>query len=307
MSARELRKIGLLTSLALTGLLAAAPARADDPPPAAEGAGAGASKADGAAASGAGDGAEGKGASGATSDAASSSSDVREDPLKRYYFLGVRFRDIVLPQFMLELFTTGGATGNIWLVGPEFSTRKDGVEVDIALAYADYGFGPAMFKGNGDEDIAYEVVKSDLKVGYLTFDLLFDIPLDKSGMVSFLIGGGVGVGVVGGDLYRTQAYPKDGGAADPSDPARWEKCQFAGDGFGGYCDNGDNHYYDAAAKKDFSEPSWADGGSKPIVVPWLSIPQISLRVKPIKQLQMRADVGFSLTGFFFGASAGYGF
>jgi hypothetical protein len=233
--------------------------------------------------------------------------DPREDPLTRYYFLGARARAIVMPQFMLEIFTTGGGTGTAWLVGPEFTTRKNGTEIDISLAYADYGFGPAMFKGKDDPDIAYEVVKSDMKIAYLTFDLLFDFPIGRSGMFSFLIGGGIGVGVVAGDLSRVQAYPKDGGAPDPSDPTKWDRCTAVGDGFGGYCDNGNSAFYNPTTGKDYSEPSWIDGGSKPVILPWLSIPQISFRAKPIKQLQMRADVGFSITGFFFGFASGYGF
>lgn len=231
--------------------------------------------------------------------------DLRENPLTRYYFLGVRFRDIVVPQFMLEIFASGGATGNVWLVGPELSMRKNNTEVDISLAYADYGFGPAMFKAKDDPEIGYEVVRSDLKVAYLTVDLLLDVPLDKSGMFDFLIGGGVGVGVVAGDLYRDQTYPKNGGAPDPSDPSKWEKCRFVNDGEPGYCDNSNAHFFKNG--KDYSEKSWIDGGSKPVVIPWISLPQLSLRVKPIKQLQARLDAGFSVSGFFFGLAAGYGF
>lgn len=288
LSARRRRDPGFMTALGVSaGLLFAAPTLADEPPKdeAAE-------KKEGA----------GKDDS-AKKDAPRS--EVFEDPLKRYYFLGVRFRDVVVPQFMLELFAKGGATGNVWLVGPELTMRKDRTEIDISLVYADYGFGPAMLKGKDDADVAYEVVKSELKVGYLTFDLLIDVPLDSSGMFSFLIGGGVGVGFVAGDLHRTQAYPTDGGAADPKDASKWTKCTGDGDGFGGYCDNGNNHY--TSGGKDFSEPSWLDGGSKPVILPWLSIPQLSFRAKPIKQMQIRADVGFAITGFFFGLSSGYGF
>lgn len=292
-SARRGRNPGFMTALGVSAaLLFAAPAVADEP------------RKDGAAEEKEGAGKDDS----AKKDSAKKDaprSEVFEDPLERYYFLGVRFRDVVVPQFMLELFATGGATGNVWLVGPELTMRKDRTEIDISLAYADYSFGPAMLKGKDDADVAYEVVKSDLKVGYLTFDLLIDVPLDSSGMFSFLIGGGIGVGFVAGDLYRTQAYPKDGGAPDPKDASKWTKCTGAGDGFGGYCDNGNNHH--ASGGKDFSEPSWLDGGSKPVIIPWLSIPQLSFRAKPIKQMQIRADVGFAITGFFFGLSSGYGF
>jgi hypothetical protein len=233
-------------------------------------------------------------------------SELREETLKRYYFLGVRFRDLVVPKFMFELFAKGGSTGNAWLIGPELSTRKNSTEIDISFSYADYGYGPAMLKGKNDPDIGYEVVKSDLKIGYLTFDLLYEPWRSESGMFSFLIGGGIGIGIVAGDLYRTQTYPANG-KPDPNDPSKWKKCTGAGDGgaLAAYCDNGNDHYFTNG--KDYSEKSWLDGGSKPVVLPWISLPQLSFRFKPHKHFQARLDAGFSLSGFFFGLSAGYGF
>jgi hypothetical protein len=44
----------------------------------------------------------------------------------------------------------------------------------------------------------------------------------------------------------------------------------------------------------------------PVIFPHIAIPQLSLRYKPIKQLETRLSVGFSLTGFWFGLSADYG-
>jgi hypothetical protein len=44
----------------------------------------------------------------------------------------------------------------------------------------------------------------------------------------------------------------------------------------------------------------------PNIFPYISFPQFSVRYKPIKQLETRLGVGFSLTGFWFGLSADYG-
>jgi hypothetical protein len=44
----------------------------------------------------------------------------------------------------------------------------------------------------------------------------------------------------------------------------------------------------------------------PVVFPHISIPQFSLRYKPIKQFETRLSIGFCLTGFWFGLSADYG-
>jgi hypothetical protein len=239
--------------------------------------------------------------------------DPKYDPLeeegKRYNFVGLRFRDVIVPKFMINWFAEGGATVNVAMFGPEFSTRKNGTEVDFAVQYADYSMNRLIFKGTSEQDEAYEAVSSSMKMMLFTADLLFNVPIDKTGKFSFLIGGGIGIGVLFGDLNRAQAYPADNSSkADPNDPSKWGTCTgnsatpTTSTGVA-YCDseNGANTRFG-----NYSEPSWANGGSKPNIFPWLSLPQLSFRYKPIKQLQTRFDTGFSTSGFFFGLSAGYG-
>lgn len=244
---------------------------------------------------------------------ASDKPDPSYDPLeergKRYNFVGLRFRDVIVPKFMINLFADGGATVNVAMFGPELSTRKNRTEFDFAVVYADYSMNPFMFKAKGDPDTSYEIVSSSLKMILLTTDILYDVPLDKTGRFSFLIGAGVGFGVVFGNLNQNQAYPADNSAkADPNDVSKWTKCNSADvpstTATGGvpYCQDKDNNKHFGS----FTTPSWANGGSKPNIFPWVSFPQLSLRYKPIKQLQTRFDTGFSTSGFFFGLSAGYG-
>jgi len=244
--------------------------------------------------------------------------DPKEEQNKAYRFIGMRFRDVIVPKFMINVFADGGATVNVFMFGPELGIRKDRLEYDFALQYADYSMNPFLFKSKKDGDEAYELVASNMKILYLTLDILYDIPLDTKGRFDFLFGGGVGLGAVFGKLYRSQAYPaknQGGNPANPnsSDPSQWGACPgpISGDPktAGGipYCDGSNTHYTSGTFPDgSYSEPSWANGGSKPFIFPWISLPQLSLRVKPIKQFQARADVGFSLTGFFFGLSAGYG-
>jgi hypothetical protein len=220
-----------------------------------------------------------------------------EDPMKSYYFINLRFRDVIVPKFMINIFADGGATVNAFTFGPELTRRKDNFEIDFAVSYADYSMNPFLFKGHSDGPESYELVSSSMKLLYVTFDLLYDIPLDTNGRYSLLIGGGVGLGGVFGNLYRNQVFPADGVSINPDDPRSARKC--ATPGSSAYCDASNDHY------GSYSEPSWANGGSKPIIFPWISLPQVSLRIKPLKWLQTRVDTGFSLTGFFFGLSAGY--
>ena len=236
--------------------------------------------------------------------------DPKYDPLeeegKRYNFVGLRFRDVIVPKFMINWFADGGATVNVAMFGPEFSTRKNGTEFDFAVQYADYSMNRLIFKGNSEPDEAYEAVSSSMKMLLFTADLLFNVPIDKTGKFSFLIGGGIGFGVVFGDLNRAQAYPTDkSNTPDPNDQSQWSTCTGAAQkptatGEKWYCDNTNQRF------GNYTEPSWANGGSKPNIFPWLSLPQLSFRYKPIKQLQTRFDTGFSTSGFFFGLSAGYG-
>ncbi|MEO5725779.1 MAG: hypothetical protein ABI134_36215 [Byssovorax sp.] len=231
--------------------------------------------------------------------------DPKYDPLeeegKRYNFVGLRFRDVIVPKFMINWFADGGATVNVAMFGPEFSTRKNGTEIDFAVQYADYSMNRFMFKGKNETEKAYEAVSSSMKMLLFTADLLFNVPIDKTGKFTFLIGGGIGFGVVFGDLNRAQAYPAGGrDSADPNDQSQWGTCLSPG-APGGYCDGNDNQRFG-----NYTEPSWANGGSKPNIFPWLSLPLLSFRYKPIKQLQTRFDTGFSTSGFFFGLSAGYG-
>src|SRR5262249_26034525 len=146
-------------------------------------------------------------------------------------------------------------------------------------------------------------------------EIMKDVPIDSKGRFSFLIGGGVGLSVVAGNLYRSQVYPKAG--QDPNnpnvtDPNEWELCPgpqpapFYQNASHPYYDAGNNHYGDPRNHRGYSEPSWFNGGSKPSVFPYISLPQLSFRYKPIKQLQTRIDAGFSITGFYFGMNAAYG-
>ncbi|XXX77751.1 hypothetical protein WMF30_03115 [Sorangium sp. So ce134] len=220
---------------------------------------------------------------------------------KAHKFIGLRLRNIIVPKFMINLFADGGASVNVFMIGPEFTSRKNGLEIDLGLSYADYSMDPFLFKGKNDDQFAWEMVSSSMKLVYFTSDLLFDVPIDDKGRFSFLVGGGVGIGLVFGDLHRAQAYPGAAGSnPSPDNVGAWRKCSGPGGPGGPYCDASNNHY------GDYDEPSWVNGGSKPSIFPWISFPQVSFRYKPIKQLQTRLDAGFSITGFFFGLSAGYG-
>ena len=218
-----------------------------------------------------------------------------------YRFVGARYRALLIPSFIMGLFGEGGETILVHNFGPEFTIRKDAFEYSFALTYAPYsmGAGPGstdqvLFKDPNDPEEAWELVTSELKVLYLTADFLWSTPI--STQVSFLYGGGAGLGLVFGNLYREQAYLDNGvykpciGEGNPN---------VTTSGGAPYCGD-DNDHYDG-----YSEPSWANGGSKPIIFPWIAI-QAGIRWKPHRNFVTRFEAGVGLGQFFFGVGADYG-
>jgi len=222
-----------------------------------------------------------------------SDSDAKKSPVeergKTYHFVGARYRMIVVPKFIVGLFAEGGKTVAVHSFGPEFGIRKDDFEFNFGLWYAAYSMDPTPFKGKDDGEDAWEIVESKVKVVYLTADFLWSHPFTPEWALNY--GMGAGMGLVFGALHRTQAFR----AADGS----YLPCAAPGVPNGQYC-GGDNDHYGG-----YEEPSWADGGSKPVIFPWLAV-QTGVRFKPHRNFAGRLDVGFGLSGFFFGVGADYG-
>lgn len=240
---------------------------------------------------------------------------IKELEDQSYWFLGLRFRNHIVPKFMINIFVDGGATVNTFAFGPELTFRRGPIELDMSLMYADYSMDPFMFKEKGEPTRALEKASSDMKLLVASIDIMANVPIDKAGRFYFLIGGDVGIAGVLGNLYRSQAYPAnadpnspeqfDDSEVDPDDADAWLECRGAGqpaviDGeANNYCDASNDHY------AGYSEPSLANGGSLPFLVPYIALPHIAFRAKPFADTQLRLDAGFSVTGFFFGLGAGY--
>ncbi|HEY2404560.1 MAG TPA: hypothetical protein VGI10_01080 [Polyangiaceae bacterium] len=230
----------------------------------------------------------------AAADAEAASSPI-ENPGETYRFVGLRYRGIIVPKFMMNLFGQGGATVYVNGIGPEFGIRKDGFEYDFSAWYAAYSMDPTPFKASSDPATAWEIVESRIKVFYLTADFLWSHDFAPEFAINY--GLGAGVGIVWGDLFRTQAYGPPG--SDPSTGAGFQKCTAPGIPDPNYCGTDNAHY------SGYTEPSWANGGSKPIIFPWFAL-QTGLRYKPHRNFVARLDAGFGTSGFFLGLGADYG-
>lgn len=234
-----------------------------------------------------------------TADAAQGNS-AAELPGKTYRFVGARYRGIIVPKFMQNLFADGGRTVYVHAFGPEFAIRKDGFEYNLSPWLALYSMKDTPFKGSSDGIDAWEIIRAKIQVLYLTSDFMWSHEFTPEFALNY--GVGAGFGIVFGDLFRTQAYPRNG---SPDDPASYVKCNAPGDpgpingvDFCSAVDNKD-HY------GGYTEKSWANGGSKPLLFPWLAL-QTGLRFKIARNFASRLDLGFGTSGFFFGLGADYG-
>ncbi|MBN2196686.1 MAG: hypothetical protein JW751_27990 [Polyangiaceae bacterium] len=214
-----------------------------------------------------------------------------EESGRNYYFVGMRYRSMIAPAFIQRWFADGGRTVLVHGVGPEFISRRDHMELALSPWYASYRMKETPFKAKDDPDSAWEIVESKLKVIYLTVDINWS--LDVSEMVAINLGLGAGFGFLFGKLHRNQAYP-----AGATDPENYEKCP--SEFFHPWCDNDNDHY------GDYDEKSWANGGDKPMVYPWIVFPQVGVRVKPHRHFAAHFDTGFGTSGFFLGLGADYG-
>jgi hypothetical protein len=238
--------------------------------------------------------------SGMVADAEAGGSPV-ELPGKTYMFVGARYRAIIVPKFMINLFGDGGKTVVVHGFGPEFSFRKNAFEYNLSIWYAGYGMDDTPFKAKDDGEKAWELVNSQLKSIFLTADFLWSQDFSPEFALNYGLAGGFGI--IFGDLYRVQARPGSA-SADGNTGAGFVRCSGAGDPNdvlkgGGFCDDSNQHY------ANYPEKSWTDGGSKPILFPWFVL-QTGVRYKPHKNFAARFDAGFGTSGFFLGLGLDYG-
>ncbi|WP_437680599.1 hypothetical protein [Sorangium sp. So ce131] len=228
-------------------------------------------------------------------------------PVRRNVWLGAGFQGFFIPTLAFNLFGEGGR--NVLVPGGDVSlTAKIGrLDLVFSIAYARFKMDDTPFKPNGHPDTDYEIIASDLQTLQASARFLWNIPLDRNELFSFRLGAGVGAGwTFLGDLYRTQAYPGNAFPGDPStfvpgDPYGYVKCRGPNNPEGSfrYCNQLD---YDADHYPGYVEPSWftrprgRPQGLKPVVYPWLVLPEVGLTFRPGSRVAFDLRVGASVTG-----------
>ncbi len=217
-------------------------------------------------------------------------------------WIGARFAGAVLPQFWMNVVGEGGDTLYVPGAAVTLSVDTDSPQLVFGLAYASYGLGETAFKPHDAPDTDWEIIESDLMSLGLTMDVMWLIPVDPSELVSVRLGFSFGLGIMfAGDLGRTQSYPESGQAGDPE---TYLKCGGPNDPEGTfrYCNqlDKDGDHYDG-----FVEPTWFEGGARPLLFPTLAIP-IGVTIRPFDELAIDVETGFGVTGFLTQVGARYG-
>lgn len=215
-----------------------------------------------------------------------------EEEHTAYYFLGAFYRHTWTPRFLISLFTDEQTAASNPSVGLEFTYRKDSFEIVTQLWYQAY-FVNGPFRGNGDTLEETEFIDSELRAAFIGAAFLWSTMFTD--WIGLEYGLDIGIGGVWGDLQRNEARPSDAEGSVRG----YTACDGPGDLANPlYCEVGGNYG---------NEPSWLDGGSRPLVYARLA-PHLAIRIKPIHQLVFRIDGGFDLfSGFFVGGSAAFGF
>lgn len=222
---------------------------------------------------------------------------------RRATWVGARFRGMIIPQFLMNAFGEGGATVFVPGVDVTLTRSMSAADVVFSLGYSSYGMGEVPFKLRGRPDTEYEILESDMHALLATAGIMWSVPLDSGGRWNFRFGAGIGVGVVfAGGLYRTQAYPLIG---SPSDPASYVKCGGPNnpEGTFRYCNQLDK---DADHYGGYAEPSWFSGGARPLIFPWLTIPEVGLAWRVTPRVTMDLGLGLSLSGAMVSLGGRYG-
>lgn len=217
-------------------------------------------------------------------------------------WIGGRFRGTIIPKFWMNIAADGGTT--VYEPSAEITLvkRLGPVDLEPSFGFTSYRMGPTPFKPHGKPNTEYEIVESNLLGLELKLDVLYRIPLDEAETVSLRLGGGVGFGWMSfGNLVRTQAYPK----GDPNDPSSYVKCKGPNNPPGSfrYCNQLDK---DAQRYGGKADKAWGDGGLRPLIYPWVMLPELGLEWDPAKWVAFDFEVGVALTGFVTGAGVRFG-
>lgn len=213
--------------------------------------------------------------------------------------LGLRYRYVVIPKYVLDLFVDNGKAIDAHMFGAEYGIQNGSLEVVFAAMYGAYTLEPTFMKSKGEIIEGWELVNLDLKSLYFTTSFLWSSSFSQTDKTfRILYGAEGGLGLIFGDFIHTQGMPVDPNSKLDPTQTPWTVCPKLG--AHPYCGDENEHY------GAYSEPSWFNGGAKPAILPWISF-NTGLLIRPSPQFSARLDVGYNIfNGPFIGAAGSFG-
>jgi hypothetical protein len=225
---------------------------------------------------------------------------VTEAEVPVEYGVGIRLRDVMIPKGELELFLgrAAGGSNNIG-IGIDLTRRRGNVELQLGFEYEHISPGEGVWiekdKNVPTDDADYLLGPNHApeSLGWVTFEFTFinHTPLTKN--LSFRYGGGAGIGIITGGLYRNDIHCASTATNANPEPG-CVPTQFGGTGT----------YTDTSGAPNGNDPTPHKYGLPPVFPVVNAI--IGLQFKPTDKMTINLEGGIR-TLLFFGLSASYFF
>jgi hypothetical protein len=160
------------------------------------------------------------------------------------YGVGIRLRHVVLPTFMLNLFVARAAdgAGNNG-IGVDFTRRRGNLELQLGFEYEHVNVGQGVWIQSGqqvpkdDPDYVLSPDNAGNDLGWFTIEFTFlnHAPINK--YMSFRYGGGLGLGIITGELDHYNIHCTGSPTNDAPEPG-CTPARFGGQGI--YTDDDGN-------------------------------------------------------------------
>jgi len=156
---------------------------------------------------------------------ADSSSPIPTDDEQLIYALGLRARYLAVPGFMLSPFLQQFTTLSSGGFGIEGIRRKGTLDIVLSLDFSFYSPPDGNYLG-ANKDPAFDTHYTQFRgLNFLALDVSFFWVHDLTSWLAIMIGGGVGIGLVLGDIYLiNNSGPQDGGGCAASNAGNPKQC-----------------------------------------------------------------------------------
>jgi hypothetical protein len=227
-----------------------------------------------------------------------------QDARPARYGLGVRSRWASTPSWLLGLFTQKNKPLNSYAIGGEFFRRSGNFDFLVGLTWQDLSPSDGNWLGKGNNPATDTDFVQFRNFGAVSLDAAFILRTDFNPYVGLHYGGGIGLGIITGQLLRTS----DGSAGCATNPGSVANCYPIIPGCtGGPCTEQQLQASQGTTDSPGRGSRFADG-HVPTVYPIVNVVVgLDFRIPNADGLEFKIEGGFFFPYLFLGGGAGYRF